>query len=242
MAGLELPAGLLPPDVTTAWVSVVPRVCVSRRVTVETADSIGKERVAQFVENMRVAFQIESAFFHAEAIWNREEDRLYFLEVAPRPGEGKVDGPYKRLYGFDQKAVYQYMQSADPQPNPQLFQHKEPKDNEGFAILRFPFRKTTFQQVKVPFSLDELRKELPTLAGEHVHPTLMKQGLKGKHRLALMPHETFSPFMALWFAGDKKQVEQDVQRFITNYQPRAKSIGGFVNKLVPTGLLRPGGF
>ena len=205
-------------------------------------DAIGKERVEQFVENMRVAFEIDSAFFHAEAIWNREEDRLYFLEVAPRPGEGKVDAPYQQLYNFDQKAVFQSMQSGNPKESPELFQHREPAENEGFAILRFPFQRVTFQKVKIPFSVEELRQELPTLAGEHIHPALLKNGVKGKHRLALMPHETYSPFMALWFVGDKQQVQKDVDVFLEKYQPKAKPIGGVANQMVPTSLLQPGGF
>lgn len=229
-----------------------------RITTTIDENEISTEASLDFTRKVLLALGMHSGTYHLEGIQAKEDGKLYFVEIAARPGEGNVEVAYSDLYGYQAKRAFYYQQAPkgfySPTKDEELYKEMitpaKKESKEVFAVIAFPFvdaNRSSLQKVRTNMdsSLKTGSSELPTLIScsfDPIFDTLNEKKLASKGQNILrMAFLAGLKAVACTFKGERQQLEKDLANFQEKYYFQAKANRKYLNPLVPRFLMRAGG-
>ena len=229
------------------------------RITTTIDDhEISQEDSLDFTRRVLKALGMHSGTYHLEGIQSKKDGKLYFVEIAARPGEGNVEVAYADLYGYQAKRAFYYQQTpfgyydqeAEKDNYEAIITPPKPETNEVFAVIAYPFvdaNRSSLQKVKtnMSLSLKNGSSELPSLIScsfDPVFDKLDEKKLAGKgQNIMRMAFLAGIKAVACTFKGERQQVEEDLVKLQEKYYFVSKPNRKYLNPLVPRFLMRAGG-
>ncbi|MFK7873788.1 MAG: acetyl-CoA carboxylase biotin carboxylase subunit family protein [Oligoflexales bacterium] len=230
----------------------------SRITTTLDEDLIKKENVQEFTTRVLKALGMKSGTFHLEGILSNIDNKMYFVEIAARPGEGNVEEVYNTTYGYDPKNTFFYQQTPEgfytneeeKLMDSRFFENTHESQGQVFANLVYPYldaNRFTFQHIQTNLSqnLKNGHPDFPTFQGcvfEKSFESLNEEKLENSGlSIIRLTFQAGLKAVACRFQGSREDVDHDLNLFQQRYYFKAKKNHTLINSLVPRSLFKAGG-